>query len=85
MADIQTICQVVMKYGRDSRRFVTPSTPIDPIQPAPSNLSDDDFNGFYFELLGALADANISASVPIKGLRACQIWQHVCILILHHQ
>ena len=85
MADLQTICQVVLNYARASSRFATPESPLDPIQPDLSGLSDEDFNGFFFELLRTLADANLTANIPIEGLRACRIWQDVCILILHYQ
>ena len=85
MADLQTICQVVVNYARASSRFATPESPLDPIQPDLSGLNDDDFNGFFFELLRTLAGANLTASIPIEGLRACRIWQDVCILILRYQ
>jgi len=69
MADLQTICQVVLNYARASSRFATPASPLDPIQPDLSGLSDDDFNGFFFELLRTLADTNLTASISIECLR----------------
>lgn len=85
MADLQTIIDIVLDYAKHTNRFLTPATEDDPIQPAPSSLSQEVFFDFYFELLHALSQKQISARLPVEGMRACRLWRDVCMLVLHFQ
>jgi len=85
MADLNQLGDIITKFAKSTHQFITPNQLSDPIQPSPSSLASDQFNQFFFDLLNALTDANVSANIPMEGLKGCRTWRDVVVLIFHFE
>jgi hypothetical protein len=85
MAKLDAITKVVMDYASTTTFFITPHSATDPLLPKPKDLPEDQFQEFFFEFLTHLHANEISAKIPLEGLKACRLWANVCILVLHFQ
>jgi hypothetical protein len=85
MKTIAEIRKLVDEYAAQSRIFITPTSPNDPLVPQPSKLTADQQADFYHSLMEALAEGAIKAKIPPEALIACQTWSQVRILVFHWQ
>lgn len=82
---IDEIIPIVLEFARGSTQFISPNSENDPIVPALSSLTNEQFGSFFFALLAGLSAKGIKAKVPLEMLRHCQNWGNVCVLIDNFQ
>jgi hypothetical protein len=85
MAKLAEIHDVVFNFAKHTSLAITPGAITDPIVPSPQQMTDDVYKDFYFALLHALAEGNITATMPFEQVRNCKTWFHISTLVFHSQ
>jgi hypothetical protein len=81
MPERSQVPAVVMKFAAIGTIVTSPQNQSDPIFPALSNLSNEQFQQFRNGLAQALAEAGFSLALPFQELRDCTTWTQVCIVV----